>query len=142
MTARRSTHAFQVFSNARLGLLLATLLSAAVGCAADTGLLEDGAESVDVGETDQALIRGSGGPRLGYSCTNGVCECDKSIENDCEDMSGVCTDGSLDDLIACIDGWLTTHCTCTKIRTGSAGSIRGGVVATQLQGTAGFSKAK
>ena len=29
-------------------------------------------------------------------------------------MSGVCTDATVDGLIACIQGWLTTHCTCTK----------------------------
>jgi hypothetical protein len=31
-------------------------------------------------------------------------------------MSGVCSDGSIDNLIACINGWLTTHCTCTLAR--------------------------
>jgi hypothetical protein len=64
-----------------------------------------------------ALVNDGGGPRLGYSCSNGTCTCDKSIENDCEDMSGVCTDASIDDLIRCIDGWLTTHCTCKKMLT-------------------------
>ena len=54
------------------------------------------------------------GPSLGYTCSNGTCTCDKSIENDCADMSAVCTDATVDALINCINGWLTTHCTCTK----------------------------
>ena len=71
--------------------------------------------SVEHVSTYIAQINNGGGPGgLSYSCSNGTCTCDKGIENDCEDMSGVCTDGSLDGLISCIDGWLTTHCTCTK----------------------------
>jgi hypothetical protein len=139
MTVGRSTHAFQTFSIARdVALLMFALLAAVSGCAADAGLLDETTEPVAVDEAGQALQRGGGGMRLGYTCSNGVCECDKSIENDCEDMSGVCTDASLDDLIACIDGWLTTHCTCTQIRSGSAGAV-GGVRTTAIQGTAVYS---
>lgn len=72
-------------------------------------------EQAEVASTEQALARGgSNQQRLGYSCTGGICECNKSIENDCEDMTGVCTDKTVDDVINCIGGWLTTHCTCTK----------------------------
>lgn len=28
-------------------------------------------------------------------------------------MSGVCSDDTVDDLIDCINGWLTTDCSCT-----------------------------
>ena len=139
MTAHASIStapAFQNFSTARRLLLLVVLaVAAATGCAADTGLLDDDGEQVDVDASEQALIRGSGGTRLGYSCSGGTCTCDKSIENDCEDMSGVCSDASIDALIACINGWLTTHCTCTQVRsTSGAGSVytppTGGVVTT------------
>jgi hypothetical protein len=29
-------------------------------------------------------------------------------------MSALCTDATIDSLIKCIDGWLTTHCVCTQ----------------------------
>jgi len=146
MTAEPSTsqgtYAFQNFSTARRLLLLVVLaVAAATGCAAETGMLDE--DPVDVAGSEQALQRGGSGPRLGFSCTGGTCTCDKSIENDCEDMSGVCTDGSLDGLIACIDGWLTTHCTCTQIRATSGG--KGSVYQPPTGGvftTATFSVAK
>ena len=124
------THTFQVLARRALTILAALALAAANGCAADLGA---GAEDPVEG-TGEALKRGGGGGGLAFSCTNGICTCDKSIENDCEDMSGVCTDASIDDLIACIDGWATTHCTCTQLRASSAGSVytppTGGVVWT------------
>ena len=60
----------------------------------------------DVASSEQALKRGSGG----LSATG---ECDKSIEGDCENMTALCTEDTVDDLIRCIEGWLTTHCSCT-----------------------------
>ena len=136
------------FSTARrLMLLLVLTVTAAVGCAADTGMLDEDsdADPVAVAGSEEALQRGGGGTRLGYSCSGGTCTCDKSIENDCEDMSGVCTDASIDNLIACINGWLTTHCTCTQIRASSGG--KGGVYQPPTggvftQSTAVFSVAK
>ena len=94
-------------------LVLALALTGLAGC----GMEPTDEELDSVAESDdqsQALARGGGGQRLGYSCTNGTCTCSKSIENDCEDMSAVCTDATVDGLINCINGWLTTHCTCTK----------------------------
>lgn len=82
-----------------------------LGCG---GAEEPAAAAPEAGAESAELRIGGGGPRLGYSCTNGTCTCDKSIENDCEDMSAVCTDATVDALIKCIDGWLTTHCVCTK----------------------------
>jgi hypothetical protein len=75
-------------------------------------------------EASPKLFRGGRGGGLGYSCTNGTCTCDKSVENDCEDMSAECTDATVDALINCINGWLTTHCTCTK-RAAVRGSLPG-----------------
>jgi len=72
----------------------------------------EGYRSVEHVFQSTAQINNGGG--LGFRCSGGTCTCDKSIENDCEDMSGVCTDASIDALIGCIQGWLTTHCTCTK----------------------------
>jgi len=59
----------------------------------------------EIASSEQALIRGGG-----LSATG---ECDKSIEGDCENMTALCTDDTVDDLIRCIEGWLTTHCSCT-----------------------------
>lgn len=88
---------------------------AAQGCAATQADIDQAEQQAAVDSTEQALVRGgSNHQRLGYSCTGNSCECDKSIENDCEDMTGVCTDGTVDAVIACINGWLTTHCVCTK----------------------------
>jgi hypothetical protein len=147
MTVEQGTHAFQNFGTARRLLLSAVLaVAAATGCAAETGMLDDDpdADPVEVAGSEEALQRGGGGPRLGFSCTGGTCTCDKSIENDCEDMSGVCTDGTVDDLIACIDGWLTTHCVCTQIRTssGGKGSVYQPPTGGVLKNTAVFSIAK
>ena len=95
-------------------LALVITLGGASGCGMD-GPEE---ETDDVGQVEpdqsQALARGGGSRGLSYSCTNGTCTCDKSIENDCANMSGVCTDATVDALINCINGWLTTHCTCTQ----------------------------
>jgi hypothetical protein len=149
-SATQDTYVFHVFSKrARLFArgflpLVVPAIFAAAGCAADAGVQGEDEDTVDVTGSEQALMRGGGG-RVGYSCTNGVCECDKSIENDCENMSGVCTDGSIDALIACIDGWATTHCTCTQLRS-SGGSVssfpKGGVLSSALQTTAVFSASK
>jgi hypothetical protein len=92
---------------------------AAQGCLAsqadiDQAELETAGEG-EVASTEQALLRGgSNQQRLGYSCTSGTCTCDKSIENDCDDMTAVCTAGTVDGVITCINGWLTTHCTCKQ----------------------------
>lgn len=72
-------------------------------------------EQAEVASTEQALVRGgSNQQRLGYTCSGGTCECSKAIENDCEDMTAVCTSKTVDGVITCINGWLTTHCSCTK----------------------------
>jgi len=108
------------FRFAALGLLAA---SAAQGCMASQADI-DAAEAQEQGEqagqaevagTEQALLRGGNNTiKLGYSCSGGTCECSKAIENDCEDMTAVCTDATVDGVITCINGWLTTHCTCTQ----------------------------
>ena len=74
----------------------------------------DPAAGEEIATRSDALINNGGGPRNGFSCdrTQGVCECNKSIEGDCDDMRKNCT-GGLEDLDKCISGWLTTHCTCT-----------------------------
>lgn len=96
--------------------LIALAGTGAFGCAGGPGVAgEEGFANEDpaqVSVVEAELRTGSGPTGLGYSCTNGTCTCDKSIENDCEDMSGVCRDADIDDLIRCIDGWLTTHCVC------------------------------
>ncbi len=105
-------------STARASRVIALFALASLGsfgCAGGAGAAGEGLEDekpAQVAGLPAELIRGGGPKGLGYSCTNGVCTCDKSIENDCEDMSGVCRDGDIDDLINCIDGWLTTHCVC------------------------------
>jgi hypothetical protein len=102
--------------------LLALALTGGYGCAAGAPpaeqLVDDSAQTdAEIAVAEEALTRGRvGGNRLGFTCTNGVCECDKAVENDCEDMSGVCSDDTVDDLITCIDGWLTTHCVCNLAR--------------------------
>jgi hypothetical protein len=69
----------------------------------------------EVASSEQALMSGGfNQQRLGYTCTGNTCECSKAIENDCEDMTAVCTDKTVDAVIACINGWATTHCVCTK----------------------------
>lgn len=81
---------------------------------ADVDEAELGAEA-EVASSEQALISGGWNQqRLGYTCTGNTCECSKAIENDCEDMTAVCTDKTVDAVIACINGWATTHCVCTK----------------------------
>jgi hypothetical protein len=100
----------------RLLILAALAFAYASGCAAGApeASLGDAVETdAEIASAEAALIRGSGGSSLGFTCTNGKCTCDKSIENDCEDMSGVCSDDTVDDLINCIEGWLTTDCICT-----------------------------
>lgn len=108
--------------------LFALALFGASGCVGgvpEEGF-EDGLESDDAGvaSAEAALARGGRGGGLGFSCTNGTCTCDKSIENDCEDMSGVCSDATVDGLITCINGWLTTHCTCTLAKAAPNPQIR------------------
>lgn len=100
----------------RIRGLLAVLALATIGAAAGCVPEEEAAagEQGAVTQIEQSLMRGSGPRGLGYSCSNGTCTCDKSIENDCADMSAVCTDATVDALIACINGWLTTHCVCTQ----------------------------
>jgi hypothetical protein len=111
MTAKRPADRIPRFSPTRIALAALAAITMA-GCAAQTGL-DDEADS-DVAVSDAALMRGGGSTRNAYTCSGGTCTCDKSIENDCEDMSGVCTDATVDALINCINGWLTTHCTCTQ----------------------------
>jgi hypothetical protein len=89
-------------------------LVAASGCAAAVAPEEGDQEAAGVVEP---LVRGGGGVGgASFSCTNGTCTCDKSIENDCEDMTSACTDATVDQVINCINGWLVTHCTCTQMR--------------------------
>jgi hypothetical protein len=77
------------------------------GCASEyVAQPEAVADEQSVESSEQALIRGSGG-------LNATGECDKSIEGDCENLTALCTDATVDALIACIQGWLTTHCSCT-----------------------------
>lgn len=93
-----------------LGCLMLITGFAATGCLASPADIAEAEGEGDVAVADEALIRGgSNHQRLGYSCTNGTCTCDKSIENDCEDMTAVCTDKTVDGVITCINGWLTTH---------------------------------
>lgn len=102
----------------RTAAVLVLTGAAAQGCAGATAADIEGAEleaQADVASSEQALVRGGyNQQRLGYSCTGNVCECSKAIENDCEDMTAVCTDKTVDAVITCISGWLTTHCVCTK----------------------------
>jgi hypothetical protein len=98
---------------AQLSSICIVLGALLVGCGGAPEETAPGAAGVD--ESSEALRRGGGGGgKLGFSCSKGVCTCDKSIENDCEDMSAVCTEDTLGGLIQCIDGWLTTDCTCTQ----------------------------
>ena len=121
----------------RNAIFIASLLvvSGGFGCAARTGVEEPDAP---VASQEQDLTRGGGGISLGYTCTpDGTCTCDKSIENDCENMSGICREKDLDNLINCINGWLTTHCTCVAglVRpptTGVIGTV-GGVKTTAVK---------
>jgi hypothetical protein len=89
------------------------------GCAGATQADIDEAELQgepldEVASTEQALKGGGWNQQRGFSCNGNSCECSKAIENDCEDMTAVCTDGTVDAVIACIGGWATTHCVCTK----------------------------
>ena len=96
--------------NVRRSYLMALALLAVAGCA--TGHAVEGDpdapydDELDVASSEQALKRGGGG----LSATG---ECDKSIEGDCENMTSLCTEDTVDDLIRCIEGWATTHCSCT-----------------------------
>jgi hypothetical protein len=139
-TVSSSTRPFRSTSGTRQLIALFALAGLGmVGCAGGPGLEEEGLEDAapaEVADLEASLIRGSGPTGLGYSCTSGVCTCDKSIENDCEDMSGVCRDADIDSLINCIDGWLTTHCTCRTARVAPKGGLpyvppTGGVVKLQ-----------
>ena len=105
---------------------------ASFGCAGGYALDDES----EIASTDRALIRSggdegwlppddtSGGTSsdTSYRCVNGTCTCNKAILNDCENMSAMCSSGSLDALISCIDGWATTHCTCTQAFTSTPGS--------------------
>ena len=93
--------------NVRRNYLMALVLLAVAGvsgCA--TGHAVEGDpeapydDKPDVASSEEALRRASGG----LSATG---ECDKSIEGDCENMTALCTDDTVDDLIRCIEGWLT-----------------------------------
>ena len=106
-----STLARQAFA-ALVALTLLSLGAAGCGAEGDLAQEEPAAEQVDV--TEDSLSRGGGAPRAGFTCTGGTCTCDKHIENDCADMTAVCTDKTVDQVIACINGWATTHCTCTQ----------------------------
>ena len=109
-TSQRGGRAFLARA-ARMAPVLGIALMAAVGSG---GCLGSPDEEGQVEASEQGLARGGGSVGNSYSCTNGTCTCDKSIENDCENMSGVCTDATVDGLINCINGWLTTHCTCKQ----------------------------
>jgi hypothetical protein len=99
--------------NVRRVYLMAVALLAvagAPGCFAGHAVDADSEAPYDdepvVASSEEALIRASGG----LSATG---ECDKSIEGDCENLTALCTDDTVDDLIRCIEGWATTHCSCT-----------------------------
>jgi hypothetical protein len=95
--------------------LLGLALLAGLVTFANTGCLGNPDDEQQVESSEHALARGGGSAGQSYTCdANGSCMCDKSIENDCEDMSGICKDSDITNLINCINGWLTTHCTCTK----------------------------
>ena len=84
-----------------------SMLIGASGCAANYVPDPDPVDDEQAVESsEQALIRGSGG-------LNATGECDKSIEGDCEHLTSLCTDDTVDQLIRCIEGWATTHCSCT-----------------------------
>jgi hypothetical protein len=78
----------------------------------DEGLQAEADAGPEIAASEQALIRGSGPKGLGLTCSGGTCECDKDVENECEDLSGQCIEADLDDFIRCVEGWLTTHCSC------------------------------
>jgi len=118
MTSSSTTALSARFHQSRV-TLAALAIVAASGCVGAPPIedLEDGVEQdAAVASTEAELIRGGGSGGLGFTCSGGLCTCDKSIENDCEDMSGVCSDATVDGLITCISGWLTTHCTCSLAR--------------------------
>jgi hypothetical protein len=97
--------------------LLALGAAAGQGCLASQADIDQAEldEQAAVASTEQALLSGGWNQqRLGYTCTGTSCECSKAIENDCENMTAVCTDKTVDAVITCINGWLTTHCSCTK----------------------------
>jgi len=118
MTSSSTTALSARFHQSRV-TLAALAIIAASGCVGAPAVedLEEGVEpDAAVASTEAELIRGGGSGGLGFTCSGGLCTCDKSIENDCEDMSGVCSDATVDGLITCINGWLTTHCTCSLAR--------------------------
>jgi hypothetical protein len=88
-------------------LALLLLAVASTGCAAATDLDVDD----ELSTSQEALSRPSRPPNV-IDCDGRQCTCDKSIENECAEMSARCTDESIDDLIDCINGWGTTHCSC------------------------------
>jgi hypothetical protein len=118
MTSRSITALSARFHPSRLtlGALAIVAASGCVGAPAIEDLEEGVEQDAAVASAEAELIRGGGSGGLGFTCSGGLCTCDKSIENDCEDMSGVCSDATVDGLINCINGWLTTHCTCSLAR--------------------------
>lgn len=86
----------------------------------EQALWADDGEGYSEAAPDETAGRKSRGP--GYRCSNGTCTCSKEIFNDCEEMSAECSAGSLDALILCIQGWGTSHCTCTQGLTSSPDS--------------------
>ena len=111
----------------------------AQGCAGATQADIDEAELAgqdEVASTEQALKSGGWNQR-GFTCNGNSCECSKAIENDCEDMTAVCTDATVDAVIACINGWATTHCVCTK----ATGFVRPTTLPTLNLNAASFSTA-
>lgn len=94
--------------------LFPMLAMAALATVAAAGCMGNPDDAEQVGSSEQALARGGGSVGQSFSCTNGTCTCDKSIENDCWDMTAVCSDATVDGVVTCINGWLTTHCTCTQ----------------------------
>lgn len=127
----------------RAAVILLLAGAAGQGCvpatAADVEQAElEQASEGDVASFEAALTRGgSNQQRLGYTCSGGTCECSKAIENDCEDMTAVCTDATVGGVITCIDGWLTTHCTCKQ----DTGLVRPTLPQLQLNTSATFTTA-
>jgi hypothetical protein len=99
-----------------------TAAFALAGCAVDAPAMDAPADTAESEEstatTSSALKAGGGGGGLGFTCTNGTCTCSKGIEGDCDRMVINCT-GGFDEFDTCMEGWLTTDCSCTySARTG------------------------
>ena len=94
----------------RLAHLFGVAAAAAVALA---GCAVDGADPVEepVASTTEALNGGGGHGGIGFTCEGGTCTCSKSIDGDCDNMLINCV-GDMTGFYTCLDGWLTTDCSC------------------------------